>query len=75
MKLKEKIELIKQGKNLDIFINDFNPYIRYKIAKQGYKLDILINDEDFRVRKVVLIYCKEHIDNEKCKKILLLNKI
>ena len=27
MKLKEKIELIKQGKNLDIFINDFNPVV------------------------------------------------
>ena len=45
------------------------------LGKIEYKLDILINDEDFRVRKAVLIYCKEHIDNEKCKKILLLNKI
>ena len=37
--------------NLDILINDENPYVRAAVAKQGYGLDKLINDEYEYVRE------------------------
>lgn len=46
----EKIKLIRQGKYLDIFIEDEDWRIRYNLAKIGYGLDILVNDEEAYVR-------------------------
>ena len=40
--------------NLDILINDPNPYVRAAVAKQGYGLNKLINDESWYVRKMAL---------------------
>lgn len=48
-----KTNQIKNKQNLDVFINDPNPYIRAEVAEQGYGLDKLINDSDWYVRSIV----------------------
>lgn len=53
LEFEDKIELIKQGKYLDIFIKAGNPLVRLAIAEQGYKLDVLINDKSEYVRAEV----------------------
>ena len=65
----------EQSYDLDKLINDKDWHVRYAVAEQGYGLNILINDSNLWIRKTVIKYCKEHIDKEECKKILLLNNI
>lgn len=55
MNIKEKIELIRQGKNLEEFVNDKNAKVRRAVAYQEYGLDRLINDENPDVRKAVAL--------------------
>lgn len=43
-------ELAKEGKYLDLLVNDKDYYVRLYIARQGYYLDKLINDENWQVR-------------------------
>lgn len=49
----DKINEIRNGKNLDVHIHDNNPDVRAEVASQGYGLDNLINDADAQVRAAV----------------------
>ena len=49
----DKINLAKNGKYLDILVNDKNYDIRIEVARQGYGLDILVNDPNWVVRNTV----------------------
>ena len=48
-----KRNLIRDGKYLNVFINDASWKVRKAVARQGYGLDILINDANWKVRKAV----------------------
>ena len=48
----EKVELIKEGKYLEVFVNDACISVRYDVANQGYGLDRLRYDRDDDVREV-----------------------
>lgn len=46
----KKIELIRQNKHLDIFINDPSFIIRCAVLEQGYGIEQLVNDKSEYVR-------------------------
>lgn len=48
---------------------------RYRIARNGYCLEKLINDRSKFVRDMVIEYCENHLDNDECRSLLLLNKL
>lgn len=48
-----RILVAKQGKCLDILVNDPHRFVRYTVARQGYGLDILVNDPCWEVRAEV----------------------
>lgn len=50
---KNKIEFIKKGKHLDVYIEDKDPDIRILVARKGYGLNQLINDKNIYVRMEV----------------------
>lgn len=53
MDFSEKLSRIRQGRDLDIFLNDEDEFVRASVAEQGYGLDKLIDDENWRVRGAV----------------------
>ena len=71
----EKLVLINKHENLNEFINDENYHIRMHVAKQGYGLEKLIGDSHDIVRDAVVNYCKKHLYDKECKRILTLYKI
>ena len=65
-------EVVKRRYRLDILINDNDPDVRMAVVRQGYRLDKLINDKNKYVRLEVIIYCKEHNNEEECRNLLRL---
>lgn len=57
---KKRIELAKNGKYLDILVNDKKISVRAAVAKQGYGLDKLLNDENDWVTFNVKIWLENH---------------
>lgn len=51
--LDEKIKDIKNGENLDVYIDDGDWRIRKKVVKTGYGLEKLVDDEHHMVRLAV----------------------
>lgn len=49
----DKLDLIKQGEYLDIFIEDEEPFVREAVALKGYGLEKLVNDKSKFVRGAV----------------------
>ena len=60
MDFEQRCELAKEGKYLDLLINDEKWQVRFETTKQAYKfnrvdfLEKLINDKDWHVRKEVV---------------------
>ena len=50
-------------------------YIKINLIEQGKFLDEFIGDSNYYIRKTVIKYCKNHLEKQECKKILLLNNI
>jgi hypothetical protein len=46
LSVEEKISLVKNGKYLDILIDNTDKYVRVKVTTHGYMLDTSINGQD-----------------------------
>lgn len=51
--VKERVNMARQGENLDVLVHDSCPMVRREVAMRGYGLDVLLNDEASIVRQAV----------------------